>query len=177
MFLFLVPIVSWFDLATDQREAAKLFGYTCHTWEYWLGPSNMGFVECVTPYYKRQWIGLPFAQKKAAKLLGYNETSWDGDTLELPEYWEELSDEQQALLGELGYNQGIYNDFFDYYYWNSLPSSVQTAAKTLHLNQDSWDRCDSSTPSDCNQLFWRDLDLKQKTAAGEVGLTCYDYDE
>jgi len=172
--------VSWPDLTNDQRDAAKLFGYTCHTWEYWLGPSNMDYDECVTPYYKRQWKGLPLAQKKAAKLLGYNETIWDGktvDSLEMPEYWEDLDDDQQALFGELGYTEAIYNEFFSYYDWDSLPGSVQTAAQTLYLNQESWDGCFSFKPSGCNQLSWGDLSLGQKTAAEEVGFTCYDYDE
>ena len=171
--------VSWFDLTADERSAAKLFGYTCHTWEYWLGPDNMDFDECVTPYYKRQWKGLPANQKKAAKLLGYSETTWNGITVDTPEFpnsWDGLTPDQQALFAELGYTEAIYNQFF-FYDWNSLPRAVQKSAQILNLNQQSWNGCHASKLSGCNHLAWGDLTLKQKTAAGEIGVTCYNYDE
>ena len=180
LLLFLSPFhilkVSWFKLTAKQKYAAERFGYTCHTWEHWLGPDNINLDECVTPYYKRQWKGLPVDQKKAAKRLGYNETTWDRNTLELSDSWDGLSIDQRALLEELGYTEAIYNQFFDYD-WQSLPGAVQTAAQTLYLNQESWDGCYASKLSGCNQLAWGDLTLNQKTAAGEIGVTCYDYDE
>ena len=116
--------------------------------------------------------------KKAAKLLGYNETSWDGKTADPLEYteWDELTSDQLANLRELGYTEAIYNQFF-FYDWDSLPSTVQAAAQTLYLNQESWDGCYASKLSGCNQLAWGDLTLKQKNAANEIGVTCYNYDE
>ena len=115
--------------------------------------------------------------KKTAKLLGYNETSWDGKITDPFEYtdWDILTPDQQALFRELGYTEAIYNFFFDYD-WVSLPSTVQTAAQTLHLNQESWDGCDAWVLSGCNQLAWGDLTLKQKKAAGEIGVTCWNYE-
>ena len=39
---------------------------------------------------------------------GYNEITWDGNTLELPDSWDDLSDDQQAISAELGHTKAIY---------------------------------------------------------------------
>lgn len=171
-----VQALSWFDLSGDQKEAAKEFGYTCHTWEYNLGPSNVVLDECVAPFYKRQWKGLPNAQKIAAKKLKYNETIWDG-LIDDPYYdttWEVLTDYQQDLFKELGYNKFIYNDYFEYEYI-ALPQAVQNAVQKLLLNGQTWDNCYSNDLLGCTQMSWGSLSTEQQQAAGMIGVSCWDY--
>ena len=168
--------VSWFDLSGAQKQAAREFGYTCHTWEYNLGPSNVVLDECVAPYYKRQWKGLPNEQKVAAKKLKYNETIWDGliDDQYYDTTWEDLTDYEKDLFKELGYNKFIYNDYFEYEYI-ALPQAVQNAVQTLLLNGQTWDNCYSNNLLGCTQMSWGSLSKEQQQAAGMVGVSCWDY--
>ena len=141
-----------------------------------MGPDNINWDECVTPYYKRQWVGLPVNQKKAAKLLGYSEWAWDNDALDFPGKWELLTANQQALFAELGYTEALYNEYF-YYNWDDLSDTVQSAASTLLLNRYSWQTCYEAKLSGCTHMTWSELTLDQKAAATEIGYTCWDYDE
>jgi len=141
-----------------------------------LGPSNVVIDECFTPYHEREWIGLPKEQKIAAKKLKYRRPTWD-DFIPDPyddTTWDDLTPYQKDLFEVLGYTKPIYNGYFDYD-WDTLPSEVQTAVRTLSLNQESWDNCDSIYLSSCTQISWTDLSLEQQQAAGTIGLTCYDY--
>lgn len=170
--------VPWGVLSEEQKYAAGVFGYDCYTWEYYLGPDNSGIDECIVPYYQRNWHGLPSEQKRAAKLLGYNQTTWDEDAdLGFPANWQELTAKQMALFEELGWTEASYNTDFDNYDWASLPSTLQKAAVTLHFNQESWDDCSAYGLSSCNLMPWNTLTTNQKNAAGELGYSCYDYED
>ena len=62
---------NWVDLTDEQRNAAKVLGYTKKNWD--------GKGEGKTKYENYDWKELPEDAKEAAKKLGYTKKMWDAD--------------------------------------------------------------------------------------------------
>ena len=60
---------NWEDLTDEQRNAAKVLGYTKRNWD---GKGK-------TKYENYDWKELPEDAKEAAKKLGYTKKMWDAD--------------------------------------------------------------------------------------------------
>ncbi len=173
----------WAGLSAEEQAAAAELGYTEAYWNaviIRLPAENANDFWVNTP-----WDQLTFAEQEAWKLLGWNAGNWDG-TGDLPQsemtVWADLSDDEQALVARLGYDEAAWNaviirkpvedvnNFWVNIPWEELTSAEQSAWATLGWGADNWDGEGDLPQSE--MTVWAGLTPEQQATVARFG-----YDE